>query len=290
MAQFKYYRSRINTLRNMKKVMSAMRMIATIKTHKLLRFQASLGLFEKALGTITCDMTGGLDPSLYSPDNGIKGVNKKHVVIFTADRGMCGSHNSSIYKAIDQFTQRCANERVPFDVSCIGHRGAGYCKRKALTTTYQSEIHERTCTPEALRTLASAIMNRFLNNEVREIHLISNYFISVLQQDTLTTQLLPFTCPGKKDAHGIVSGRCTEPEPRRFLAEAGTLYLSYKLTSALFNSHMSEHAARMTAMENATANCEDLIGRYVKLRNRARQSSITNALIEIISGKEALKG
>ena len=80
----------------------------------------------------------------------------------------------------------------------------------------------------------------------------------------------------------------TEPHPADFILSAANLYLYYKLKIALADSYLSEHAARMTAMEQATANADDLISRYIKIRNRARQGAITSELIEIVAGKEAL--
>ena len=81
----------------------------------------------------------------------------------------------------------------------------------------------------------------------------------------------------------------TEPEGDDFVLSAGKLYFSYKLRSILLNSYLSEHSSRMTAMENATNNSEDLINKYITMENHARQAAITDELIEIVSGKEALK-
>ena len=133
-------------------------------------------------------------------------------------------------------------------------------------------------------------MKRFLNNEIQQVHLIANYFVSMLHQETRTVQVLPFPSSDTKDNQRRAGEASFEPAPDDFFKEAGQLYLYYKLMSALFNSYLSEQSARMTAMENATKNSEDLIKHYVKLMNRARQANITNDLIEIISGKEALKG
>ena len=290
MASLKYYRKRINVLKNMQKVMNAMRMIATIKMNKLLRLQASLAMFEQSLEEIGRDINNALGDLKHPLVNSSKAVTKKHVVVLTADRGMCGPHNASIYKEIALFDKRCSKERSAIEVTCIGNRGIHYCKRKNYEIFFQSEINEHSFTDASVAHLASTLVNRFLDGKIQELHIISNYYVSAIHQQCMITQLIPFSLPkdiNKKKATLVTS---TEPEPDNFIVKGGILYISHKIMSALYNSYLSEQAARMTAMENSTANSEELIRHFVKLRNRARQSSITNALIEIISGKEALKG
>lgn len=269
-----------------------MSMIATIKLRKLFGLQASLTLFEQSVELIAQDIAKALKLFSHPAITGFKNVKQSHVIIFTADKGLCGSHNNSVYKAIDVLIKANTKNNIVTDVTCIGTRGANYCKRKEYDVYHKTEINERVFNTTSLMQISTKILNRFLDNEIQEIYLIGNYFISTLQQDTITTRLIPFTPPPKKEK-GDKSEELNasiEPEPETFIVLASGLYLFYRLKSALFNSYLSEHSARMTAMENATNNSEDLIRHYVTLQNRARQTAITNELIEIISGKEALKG
>jgi F-type H+-transporting ATPase subunit gamma len=131
------------------------------------------------------------------------------------------------------------------------------------------------------------------------VYLIFNQFITTIHQQTITRRLLPLdpksfepTISTKKQVPGTIIDPVPilEPNSPIFLEQAASLLLEYSIRSAYIHSQLSEHAARMTAMENANNNTRELINRYAQLRNRARQSTITGELIEIISGKEALKG
>jgi len=290
MANLRDLKGRISTLKNMQKVMRAMSMIATIKMRKLFRLQSSLTLFERSIEHISCDINKALKYSSTTLITGYKKVKKAHVIIFTADKGLCGSHNSSALKVLDVFVKNNTSNNVEVDITCVGNRGANYCKRKEYDIFQQVEINDRVLNAASVKQLASKILKRFLDNEIQEIHLIANYFISTLHQDTVVARLIPFDLHEKKGEEKNKLNAFIEPDPERFIVSAGELYFYYKLMSALFNSYLSEQSSRMTAMENATNNSEDLINHYVTLQNRARQATITNDLIEIISGKEALKG
>ncbi|MBU1043573.1 MAG: ATP synthase F1 subunit gamma [Candidatus Omnitrophica bacterium] len=292
MANLKDLHSRIATLKNMQKVMRAMNMIASVKLRKLFRTHNALAFFEKSVAGLAIDIQQALKQSEYPLIAGYPKIKKAQVIIFTADKGLCGSHNSSVQKALDLFVQGQKKNNIAVEVTCIGLRGASFCKRRGYDIYDQTEINDRVFNSAAVRDLSMKISQRFLNNEIQEVQLIANYFVSTLQQDTLVSRLIPLseTAGDKTNQANSEFNPLIEPEPMKFIALAQEQYLYYKLIAALANSYLSEQSARMTAMENATKNSEDLINHYLKLQNRARQATITNDLIEIISGKEALKG
>jgi len=292
MANLKDLNSRILTLKNMQKVMRAMNMIASVKLHKLFRTQTSLFSFEKAIENIASDIHKALHHTACPLVSGFKNIKKSHVIIFTADKGLCGSHNSSVHRALDQFISDQKKYNIVVDVTCIGLKGANFCKRRGYDIYHQTEINDRVFNATSMQKLSSKISKQFSDNGIQEIHLIANYFISPLHQDTIMTRLIPFALPDedkKKDEKHEFNPEI-EPDLSTFTVLAQEKYLYYKLISALFNSYLSEHSSRMTAMENASKNSEDMISHYMTLQNRARQTTITNDLIEIISGNEALKG
>ena len=131
-----------------------------------------------------------------------------------------------------------------------------------------------------------------MNGTVHRVYAAGNFFYSALQQEVELEQLLPLS-PGPddlKEGSPVVADMQFEPEKEEFIINSAPLFLKNKLYIFLINSLLSEHSARMTAMENATNNSEDLIAKYINTQNHARQAAITNELIEIVSGKEALKG
>ncbi|HBE02123.1 MAG: ATP synthase F1 subunit gamma [Spirochaetes bacterium GWF1_41_5] len=284
MANSRELRQKVSSLRGMQKVMRAMNMIATIKLRKLSSLQAPLAFFENTVNSILNSMPGTLSSANHPLFHGNPQARKTHIVIFTADKGLCGSHNSSVHRALDGYIAAQGNAKE-IEITCIGGKGKNFCRRKGYNVFFHMDAGSSGT--KQLQGLSSLIGERFLKGEIEHAALIYNKYISVIHQQTLTVRLLPLVS-GRKDTDAAVA--YTEPEFTFFADAAAKLALYYRLQIALYNSRLSEQASRMTAMENATTNADDLISRYSALLNRARQSVITNEIIEVVSGKEAMKG
>jgi F-type H+-transporting ATPase subunit gamma len=282
--------TKINSLNNMQKVMKAMNMIASIKLRKLFYLKDSLALFNSTVDEIGKQINHvNIDHN--SPYiAGYKSVKLSHIIVFTADKGLCGTHNSSILKTLDTFVKANKEIEIETEITCIGNKGMNYCKRNEYLLYQHSEINERVFNVEQLQSMAKKIIDRYTENNIQKLYVLSNIFYSTLDQRPLLQQLLPLDFAEKEKNESVVPNFIIEPESEQFLHSAINLYVFYKLKSFLFNSYLSEHSSRMTAMENATQNSEDLINKYVSMQNHVRQATITNELIEIVSGKEALKG
>ena len=284
---------KIASLSNMKKVMNAMNMIASTKFRKLMTRLPAMEKFRDAVDGIKDDIASGLNssssPLLHEPEK----IKKIHFIVFTADKGLCGSHNSSVLKVLAKSIKKENRQGVAVDVTCIGARARNLCRRQELETCFEIDSNEQHISAHALREIADKITRRITQGEVDKVIMIYNHFVSTLLQETKQIQIFPLTQDNHKKSDEATRSNVevrteTEPRPANFIIPAANLYLYYKLQIALTDSHLSEHAARMTAMENAKTNAEDLINRYIKIRNRARQSTITRELIEIVAGKEAL--
>ncbi len=280
---------KINSLKNMQKVMRAMNMISSIKLRKLYPVQDPLSLFDRSIEGMRAEVYRTLSSSGSLFINGFETIQRIHIVMFTSDKGLCGTHNSSVQKAVDQLAAESTADGVQVEITCIGNKGAHFCKRREYEIFQQAEINERAFTKEQLRKIALTLFSRYREGSIQKLFAVGNIFHTTLHQETLTMQLLPFL-PGGEEKAAQAAARETDPSGDEFAAPAAELYTFYKLRSFLLNSYLSEHSSRMTAMENATNNSEDLINKYITMQNHARQASITNELIEIVSGKEALKG
>lgn len=279
---------KIASLTNMQKVMSAMNMIASTKLRKLLLRQPALVEFEKLVNSVGSDIISGvrtLESPLIQP---VEKVRNLHIVVFSADKGLCGSHNSSIQKTLAKTVEIESKKGVSVDITCIGGRARSFCRRREFTVIHGIDSSDQHISDEVLREIAADIIRRISNGELDKVLMIYNHFKSTLVQETEEMQVLPLKSSAEDSEAGDVSETEIEPQPDDFILSSANNYLYYKLKIALTDSYLSEHAARMTAMEQATVNAEDLINRYVKIRNRARQSAITSELIEIVAGKEAL--
>ena len=285
---------KITSLTNMQKVMSAMNMIASTKLRKLLIRLPALQQFREAVDTIGNAVVGGVS-SMASPFiNQPKKCAHLHLIAITADKGLCGSHNSSILKALSKTVETANHGGIATDVTCIGARAGNLCRRRNYTIYHAIDSNERHISDAVLREITEGLVKRVLQGEINRVEIIYNHFVSALVQKTTQLQIFPMQQQSAEDtAPSDPRKECvtleTEPESTAFISAAARLYLYYQLKIALTDSYLSEHAARMTAMESAKSNSEDLINRYTTIRNRARQSAITSELIEIVAGKEALK-
>ncbi|MDA3925819.1 MAG: ATP synthase F1 subunit gamma [Kiritimatiellae bacterium] len=284
---------KIASLTNMQKVMNAMNMIASTKFRKLMMRMPAMEKFRNTVGIIRDDITSGLGSStsaiIYQPEK----VKNIHVIVFTADKGLCGSHNSSVLKALIKIFADENRKGVALDVTCIGARARNLCRKQNFKVCDEINSNEQHISDHALREIATKTIKRISEGEIDKVIIIHNHFVSTLLQQTKQLQIFPMLPnnnekSGEPDKSRVELSLETEPKPADFIIPAATLYLYYSMKIALTDSYLSEHAARMTAMENAKTNAADLIKRYVKIRNRARQSTITKELIEIVAGKEAL--
>ncbi len=281
--------SKINSLKNMQKVMRAMNMISSIKLRKLNQFQDSLTIFTKAVNNQAADAAAALSDIASPAVSGFEEVSRIHVVLFTGDKGLCGTHNSSVQRALEKFMAENRKKTTQVEVTAIGNKGIKFCKRKEYEIFQQSEIGERIFTQNQLKIFSDNMVMRFLGGTVQQIFTMGNTYYSTLRQETEVQQLLPLKLPGKGNGNEVSRAPFhVEPEGLELAEAVARRFVYFKLQSVLLHSYLSEHSARMTAMENATSNSEDLIQKYVSMQNHARQAAITNELIEIISGKEAL--
>ncbi len=130
---------------------------------------------------------------------------------------------------------------------------------------------------------------RFLSGDVQEVYLIHSQFINIVTQRPLLVQILPIV-PGEAPTEGVRQEYLMEPAPQQFLEYLLPRYINVSFYQGFLENNASEHAARMTAMDNATNNCKEMITSLTLVMNKARQAAITKELMDIIGGAEALKG
>lgn len=286
MASVRDLNNKISSLQNMKKVMSAMNMIASTKFGRLISKQIALIDFRDVLAVVRNALAERLSQDAGFFVMGNVDSTKSHIIILTADRGLCGSHNSSVLKALIQLVGKLSDEARAIDITAIGNKGANFCRKKELPIFHSIETSEKTLHDNDISRIAQTAVDRFVKGEIGELYVIYNRFVSALSQKATVEKILPLSV----DDENKVPVETTSDLTGKVLASSALpLLVFYQLKVALANSYLSEHGARMTAMENASNNSEDLIERYGAVRNRARQTAITNEISEIVSGKEAMK-
>ncbi len=274
---------RIASLTNIQKVTGAMNTIASLRFRKLVEKQAALEKFESELsGWLLATPPLVLQEEAFSA--AVQGrASKNLAVVFTSDRGLCGAHNHSVHRVLDRFVRDTENVGKTVELVCIGNKGSAYARRRGYRVVQQKLAKEPTVSE--LRELADHIVDQFLTGEVGTVELIYNRFVSMLRQITQERTILPLA---KLVEQSSLVEQNSGSDPT-FDEKGLRLAVRYLLAVAFAHSAISEQAARRTAMDNASKNARDLTTQAVKEQNRARQAGITGEIIEIVSGKEAMK-
>jgi F-type H+-transporting ATPase subunit gamma len=211
------------------------------------------------------------------------------IILVTSDRGLCGGFNANISKATERFIREHHNDYSEVSVLTIGRKGYDFLKnRQTIKKNYSGIISKPTYQVAAL--IAQEVIQGFLDEEYDDVFLFYNAFRSVMSQDITCDQLLPISPPESKEEVESGVEYIYEPTKGELLGELLPKSIEVAIFKAMLESVASEHGARMTAMDSASKNATEMIGKLTLIYNRARQAAITKELMEIISGAESIKG
>jgi len=199
----------------------------------------------------------------------------------TSDRGLAGAFSINVAKAVVEFM--AANPGAEFFIEAIGRKGRDYFRRRnARLSGEHLGIVDRAKFSDA-RTIAKAVVDRYVNGEIDAVYVIGNEFKSVISQKIVSFKLLPLTVEPDQQAIDFI----IEGDAKEILASLLPRYIEHVFLRIMLESAAAEHAARMTAMDAATNNASDVIERLTLHMNRVRQASITKEIIEVVSGAQA---
>src|SRR5687767_10357391 len=295
MASLKELRNRIASVRNTRKITSAMKMVAGAKLRRAQEAAEAARPFAdrmgRMLGPLARNMKGqsGAPPLL-----GGSGKDQTHLLVtITSDRGLCGAFNSSIARRARVVARRLAGEGKTVKFLCVGKKGRENLRRDYGGAIIDSvtDVGRKQLRFSEADAIAAKIAALFAKGEVDVVTIVYNKFKSAISQIPTELQLIPFAAgeePKEAPADGARAAYEYEPDEKEILAELLPRNLSIQIFRALLESNASEHGARMSAMDNATRNAGEMIGKLTITYNRTRQAQITKELIEIISGAEAL--
>jgi F-type H+-transporting ATPase subunit gamma len=218
------------------------------------------------------------------------------VVMLTSDRGLAGGFNSNIIRRGQRFMTEESGRLTRIQFSTVGRRGRDFAKKRGFATRKDYIGFFGHLSYGQAREIANDLITAYQKDELDAVYLLYNYFRSTIAQEIMLVRLLPLEPkPRKQEEQAAAKGGLILPEhifePSQPVVLQSLLprFLAMQIWRALLESEASEHAARMTAMDSATKNAADMIGRLTLEYNRARQAAITKELMEIVSGAEALK-
>jgi F-type H+-transporting ATPase subunit gamma len=291
MAQLKEIRNRIASIKNTRQVTSAMKMVSAAKLKKAQDNILRIAPYEKKLQSIIHNLSLGdihFD-SVYFTEPDIKSV---LVVVIGTNRGLCGAFNSNIYKTallhtLDNYNYQLNKGNVKFLV--VGQQVEKALLRKKVEIHSESNHLIDHPTYESVSKLAIDLMEMFQWGTFSRIDIIYNKFKNAASQILSAEQFLPVKKPQQVEKALILPDYIFEPSQDEILATLIPDSLKMKLYRIILDSQAAEHGARMTSMHQATDNATTMISELRQQYNNARQSAITNEIMEITAGAEALK-
>lgn len=295
MANLKDIRTRIHSVQSTRQVTSAMKMVSAAKLKKAQNEVAKVRPFEAKLSQIIASLGSSVaNVELNYPAFRKTTKNAKTLIVAIAsDKGLAGAFNANVVKEVESLLATTLSEEAQkgmVEVLTIGKQVAkGLRSRKVkVPATEATDFFDNFCL-KTVYDVADDIRRRFETKELAKVILIYNKFINTAVQEVSQVQLLPLNIEQAED-NGAVNDFIVEPSKEEVLEDLIPQAIRIRLLSVVKESVASEHGARMTSMHKATDNATTLLGDLQLQYNKARQTAITNELIEIVSGASALNG
>ena len=283
MANLKDIRNRIKSVKSIQKVTKAMKMVAASKMRRAQERTEEARPYAKRLAEIINHLLPDVDRNLL-PLLDIREIKRVGYVVVSSDRGLAGSFNTNVLKTAQAEIETIGKKNV--DVFCIGKKARDHFKRRNYNIIESHiEFWNELKFGNALA-IGTGIISHFTQKYVDEIHVVYNEFVNVASQHVVSERLLPLVFESDKKP---IIDRLYEPNKDDLVKNLIPRHLNIQMWKYLLESYVSEQAARMLAMENATGNAEDMIKELTLKFNKARQAAITKEMLEIVSGAEALQ-
>lgn len=294
MPNLKAIRIRITSVKSTRQITSAMKMVAAAKLRKAQDKIVRLRPYANKLHDILVTLSQSLDEAEMTNAYGRKSVPEKIlVIVITSNRGLCGAFNSNVYKearriALEHYYDQFKKGNLWF--LAIGKKGFDFLKKQKiqLLGEYNNLLNDLTF--ENADLIADNIMKSFAAGEFDRVDIIYNQFKNAAVQKLTNEQFLPVETISEGIIAAVPVDYIYEPDKQEIVRELIPKSLKIQFYKAVLDSFVAEHGARMTAMHKATDNATTMIRDLTLQYNKARQAAITNQILEVVSGAEALKG
>tara|TARA_B100001109_G_scaffold255500_1_gene258812 strand:- start:12487 stop:13374 length:888 start_codon:yes stop_codon:yes gene_type:complete len=293
MANLKEIRSRITSVSSTRQITSAMKMVSAAKLRRAQDAITQMRPYANKLKELLVNLSESTDDSPEGAYTEVRDIERVLLIPITSNRGLAGAFNANIIKETNRvIAEKYADKDVT--VLSIGKKADDFFKKTAYNikgTTLPNKTDQLfdDLTFDHVSEVAQKIMDSFAYKQFDRVELIYNQFVNPAVQNVTVEQYLPIAPPTKEEGNSqSKSDYIFEPSKEFIISELIPKSLRIQLFKALLDSYASEHGARMTAMHKATDNASELIGDLKLVYNKARQASITNEILEIVGGAEAL--
>ena len=284
MANLKEIRNRISSIKSTMQITSAMKMVSAAKLKKAQDAITAMRPYSSKLTELLQSLSATLDSDasdVYSTERELK---KVLLVAVTSNRGLCGGFNSSIVKETMKTIHKKYNG-VVVDLITIGKKGNDILSKENNVIENRNDVFDD-LTFDKVSEVAQQLMDLYVDGTYDKIEIIYNRFKNAATQIVQVEQFLPIKT--SKDSESVNSDYTFEPSKEEIVLELIPKSLKTQLYKAIRDSFAAEHGARMTAMHKATDNAQELRDELLLTYNKARQAAITNEILEIVGGAEAL--
>ena len=284
MSGLKEIRNRINSVSSTMQITNAMKMVSAAKLKKAQDSITATLPYSNKLSELIKSISASVDSDESSPLFEKRELKKPLLIVITSNKGLCGGFNSSIIKEVYNLASEYGSNTP--DLLTIGKKGNDILRKKFNVISSHNEVYD-SFSYSLVKEIAENIMQRFENEEYDEIVLVYNHFKNAATQIITKEQYLPIL-DDSDDTSNAPGDYIFEPNRAKILEELIPKSLAIQLFKAISDSIAGEHGARMTAMHKATDNATDLRDQLKLTYNKARQTAITNEILEIVGGAEAL--
>jgi F-type H+-transporting ATPase subunit gamma len=286
MASLRDIRKRIASVKNTQKITNAMRMVAAAKLRRAEDSINAARPFADKMRSVMQSLASRANPAAH-PMLEVRPPKKGLLIFVTADRGLCGAFNSNLMRRSEAFIRDMSGQGIEVDLLTVGRKGNDYWRRRRVQIVQAFSNVMNRVDYELAGNIVAVAAEKFVAAEYDEVQILYNRFRSAVTQVLTLKKLLPVT-PEEGTPKNLEY--LYEPSQDELLESVLPKYVQVQVYTALLDSVAAEHGARMTAMEAATSNAEEMIYRLTLKANRMRQESITKELMEIVGGAEALRG
>lgn len=286
MAALKDIRRKINAVQKIRQITRAMNMVAASKFKAAQARMVNFRPYSESLMEVLNDLAASVGIESH-PLMTIREPKKIRVLLITSDRGLCGGFNNNLIKTTERFIAEKRSAGLDVELLTIGKKGKDYFNKKLNIVNARTDVLGKFDMSLAV-SVSEEIIPPFLTEGYDEFYVIYNEFVNISVQKPKVLKLLPLAAIKKSEDYQGEIEYIYEPSAKEILEKLLPMYVHVMLYRALAESSAGENGARMAAMDNATRNCEDMIGGLTLKYNKARQAAITAELMDIVGGTEAL--
>ena len=289
MANLKEVKQRINSVMSTQQITKAMKMVSAAKLRRAQEKIVQMRPYSQKLTAILNNVSAASEGDSDIVFAAKREVKKVLLIPVTSDKGLCGAFNTNILKATNLAIKE-QFEGAEITVLPLGKKAYEYYKKSNFTVidTYFGVFQQLNF--DVVKEAASFAMDGFLAADYDQVVLVFNEFKNVATQVVRVEQFLPMASQEGEEAHSTETDYLLEPSRTYIIEELVPISLRIQFYKAVLESNASEHGARMTAMDKATENAGELLKELKLMYNRTRQAAITNEILEIVAGANALAG